>query len=367
MKKFIIVALITAIAPLIGQQNASSLCNGQSNLCNKRFNDITFPSTHNSTSLESAPGKGPSVASNQDLPVATQLAQGIRGFKINLNSSSDNSTIMACHGMTRDQVYEYSDNLFNLLPSQGFLKDIMTGIKNLFYPFYRDIILHALHEAYGSSAKPGPVVFNACVLDATAVTLISFFQEIKTFLDQHRNEVITIMLDDFGYKNPVAVNQAVEASGLGQYAYVQDKSKEWPTLGQMIESNKRAVLFLPVDAGVNAPLLNHNQDFIYSSNWNFTKTQDLLDDAAVPNSQLFQERAAGVQNKIFVVDHFIVPFIAGLKSFAQQVNANPILTDRIVRLYKAAGKKPNFIRVDFYEYGNLFDVVNKLNSNTLVP
>jgi hypothetical protein len=43
------------------------------------------------------------------------------------------------------------------------------------------------------------------------------------------------------------------------------------------------------------------------------------------------------------------------------VNHNPLFIDRAEQCRTESGRLPNFVTVDFYDIGDLFDVVDSLN------
>ena len=85
-------------------------------------------------------------------------------------------------------------------------------------------------------------------------TVQDYLTTVKQFLDANPNEVITLL-----FTNPDALSlpdqwePAFVNSGINDLAYVPPslpvKQSDWPTLGDMIDSGKRVVVFL--DAGAN--------------------------------------------------------------------------------------------------------------------
>jgi hypothetical protein len=84
-----------------------------------------------------------------------------------------------------------------------------------------------------------------------------YLKKVKTFLDANPNEVLTLL-----FTNPEGLDlktvwaPAFEAAGIDKLAFVPPtlgtpvKASAWPTLGQMIDSGKRVVVFL--DAGADS-------------------------------------------------------------------------------------------------------------------
>jgi len=70
----------------------SGLCNGYEELCDRRFDEVTFLMTHNAmSSLEDG-----WAAANQRYNVNTQLADGVRGFM--LDTYDLDGVPYLCHG-----------------------------------------------------------------------------------------------------------------------------------------------------------------------------------------------------------------------------------------------------------------------------
>lgn len=66
-------------------------CNGYAALCDKRFNEVTFPATHNSMSNAADEW----VVPNQSFAIPRQLSDGIRAFLIDIHQPED--TLLLCH------------------------------------------------------------------------------------------------------------------------------------------------------------------------------------------------------------------------------------------------------------------------------
>lgn len=64
---------------------AQQACNGMAKLCDRRFDQVVFPTTHNSTALEVGSGPNPVLfVPNQNRTIEEQLNDGVRGFMIDL-------------------------------------------------------------------------------------------------------------------------------------------------------------------------------------------------------------------------------------------------------------------------------------------
>lgn len=94
---------------------------------------------------------------------------------------------------------------------------------------------------------------TSCLLfDGGAVS--DYLSSVKAYLDANPNEVVTmIFTNPDGLSLPDLWEPAFKSSGISDLAYVPPstpvKQSDWPTLGEMIDSGKRVVVFL--DAGAN--------------------------------------------------------------------------------------------------------------------
>lgn len=113
-------------------------------------------------------------------------------------------------------------------------------------------LCHTRCVLLSSSAKPSSQFLRSCAL-YDGGTLLAFLTTVKTWLDAHPTEVVTLL-----FTNPDNVAPSVWApifvsAGMANYASVPPAAKvawgNWPTLGGLIDSGKRAVVFM--DYGAN--------------------------------------------------------------------------------------------------------------------
>lgn len=81
-------------------------CNGYAQLCSRRIDQVAFAGTHNSMSAADSPGW---LIANQARPIARQLDDGIRAFKISTHYAVGNSpgrirTDIAAEGQRANRV-----------------------------------------------------------------------------------------------------------------------------------------------------------------------------------------------------------------------------------------------------------------------
>jgi hypothetical protein len=175
-----------------------------------------------------------------------------------------------------------------------------------------------------------------------------YLNDIKYFLDNNPNEILTIILETYTSSN--AIENEINKVGLLKYLHTQDVNSLWPKLQTMIDSNKRLVILSDKNDA------NEKQSW-YHYVWNF----------AVENKygEINCEFNRGnPENSLFIFNHFITS-LTGNKENANKVNSFKYLMNHITNCKDLKNKFPNFITVDFYEIGESIDVVSKLNSTEM--
>ncbi|ORY06437.1 PLC-like phosphodiesterase, partial [Basidiobolus meristosporus CBS 931.73] len=271
--------------------NLLKSCNGYSELCSRRFNEVTYATTHNSYSLV------PNLAGNQNNRISKQLKDGIRGLMLDLHlTPEDPKTIKLCH----------------------------TDCK---------------------------------LLDAG--TLSTTLQEINSFLYNNPGEVLTIFLENFSMIPVDLIATVFMQNDLHKYALTQAPEMPWPTLRQMIQSNKRLVIFIDNKTDPRFPWIHHEFTYAWESPY------------SVPSNSHFNcsiDRPKNQPRPIFVLNHFAftelnigrgnisIPAL----NIASHTNGNQ-LNLHVQQCTKERNQIPNFIAVDFYKVGDVFKATAQLN------
>ncbi|MCJ1435491.1 hypothetical protein MMC27_004865 [Xylographa pallens] len=207
-----------------------------------------------------------------------------------------------------------------------------------------------------------------------AGTAEAYFTNVTTWLAANPNDVVTILVvngDSVSVKN---FTGPIEFSGLSKYAYIPPiipmNITDWPTLGELILKNQRAVIFMDYEANQTTvpyildefsqmwetPFDPTNQTFpcavqrppgisntqarerMYLANHNLNKAMNLLGDTIlVPDTALLNQTNAA----------------SGYGSLGVAAN----------NCAATWGRPPNFLLVDYYDVGNgsVFDIAAQLN------
>lgn len=268
---------------------APTACNGLPALCDRRYDQVAYVTTHNAMSNADEGWAAP----NQNHGIERQLLDGVRALMPDLwygdGDATDPATVYLCHGIC--------------------------------------------------------AIGNRSLADALS--------GIRTFLDAHPREVVTIIFES--YVKAADVASVFEAAGLLPYLHVQVAGEPWPTLSAMVESGRRLVVFTDHDAGT--PAWYHDVwAHAFETHWSAKTIDDFTCD---PNR-------GDPANALFILNHFLTdPF--ALPALAATANANPFFLDRALQCQAARERLPNFLTVDFYDIGDVFDVASTLNGGPPRP
>ena len=255
-------------------------CNGHAELCDRPFDEVAYPMTHNAMSNAEAGWISP----NQNFGLTRQLSDGIRG--VMLDTYEEDGELLLCHVI--------------------------------------------------------------CL--AGSQPLVEGLQEITSFLQGNPEEVVSII-----FENDITNAQTADAfedSGLIDFVYAHDIGEPWPTLAELVAAGTRLVVFqetLPQEA--EYPWLMNIWDHAWETPFSFSTPEDFTCD---PNR-------GDPANPLFLFNHFLTAPLGGSPDLAEMVNYNPLFIDRAHECEAENDDFANFIAVDFYDIGDLFDVVDDLN------
>ena len=181
--------------------------------------------------------------------------------------------------------------------------------------------------------------------------MVEALSEMKDFLDSNPNEILTIIFES--YISPIEAETVFEESGLIDYVYAPaPEQTEWPTLEEMINANHKMVVFTsPWDAGAPDWYLEEWR-YCWETPWHVTELEGF--DCSINNGSQ--------ENDVFILNHFLYGnFDLPTEELSAQANANPFLYERASSCLEETGRMPNFITVNHYSIGDVFEAVNQLN------
>jgi hypothetical protein len=172
----------------------------------------------------------------------------------------------------------------------------------------------------------------------------------------HPNEIITLILEDYSSANSLDI--AIENVGLSSFLYSDlDNTSYWPTLQEMIDLDQRLILFTDNNE-INAPETHYYiWDFAVESNFENISMNDFS----------CEFNRGEEQNDLFIFNHFLSNYQLYLTNpeiylnEIQQINDPIYLSQRLSECILETEKFPNFIVVDFVDFGQPNQAVDELN------
>ena len=312
-----------------------SRCNGHAELCDRAFDEVALPATHNSMSV---PLSG-WFASLQERPIKGQLEDGIRGLLFDTH---------------------YADRLAN-----GRTRTYFGGAEEMQSQIKQDGVSQAGVDAAlrlrdrlgfrGSGERGMYLCHTFCELGSTP--LAGVLEDIHDFLVTHPGDVLVVINQD--YVTPSDFASALTDAGLATYALEPPRGSAWPTLREMIEQDRRLVVLAENQAGA-APWYQLVYDRLTQETpFSFARTRELTDPGNLQASCGPNRGPAGAP--LFLVNHWINTDPLPRPGNAAIVNAYEPLLRRARACRRIRGQPVNLLAVDFYERGDVFKVVDALN------
>jgi hypothetical protein len=208
----------------------------------------------------------------------------------------------------------------------------------------RDGIRAMLIDSY-SYQGTGYLCHRTCLIGGNK-KLGDALDEIVEFLRSNPNEVLAFVIED----NLSAADTAAAfmASQLAGFVYVHPGGP-WPTLREMIESGHRVVVGAEM-GGPPPDWYHHFYDLAWDTPYTFKNTSEFS----------CAQNRGDRKNPLFLLNHWIEnPFAS--ESLSATANAHDTLLGRARQCQTESGKLPNFVAVNHYSIGDLFQVVRELN------
>ncbi|RUS14272.1 PLC-like phosphodiesterase, partial [Endogone sp. FLAS-F59071] len=213
-----------------------------------------------------------------------------------------------------------------------------------------------------------PAGIELCFASCSALdagSLVTILEQISLFLIENPSEVVTIFWNN-AQNVPLSTLQTVyQQSGLMGSVYQQPTgSLDWPTLGDMVTSNKRVVNFIDSGADSNYPWLHMEYLYVWETSSNNPDTSSFSSCAiSVPAQPVSPTTMLNVMNHYLTTNVTIDgQMVAGpqFPDTTSSTNAQS-LADQGVLCRKDYVRNPAFLTVDFYDEGGPFQVAAALN------
>ncbi|KAM5352441.1 hypothetical protein ACJ41O_005164 [Fusarium nematophilum] len=286
-------------------------CNNYVEFCRRKYSNITMIGAHNSPFVR--PGNS---GSNQELPVRTQLNDGIRFIQAQIQWPSNSSVPHFCH--------------------------------------------------------------SSCdLLDAGPIT--EWLTEVRRWVDEHPYDVVTILLGNGNYSHPDLYAPYIEQTGILKYAYrapfLPMALDDWPTLEDMILRGNRVVMFIDYVADQKkypwlldefpqmweTPFDPLDRDFPCT-----VQRPPNLSDKSAKDRLYLHNHNLNAEFNVFGAE-ILVPAVALLNE-TNDVEGYGSLGLAANNCRSDWGRAPNILNVDYYNYGSfpgsVFEVAAQMNNVT---
>ncbi len=269
---------------------------------------------------------------------------------VNFNFAQCNLYPELCNKKYDEVAYLTTHNAFNASEDGFTLGNHTFGLERQLNDGVRSLMLDVYDENGVATMYHG---FSAL----GTMTLYDGLEIIKAFLDNNPNEVITIIFES--YVNSDLIESDLESAGLIDELFVKDENSDWPTLQEMIDLQKRLVVFS--DRTADSP----GQEWHHYV-WDYAVETHFSNHSLA--SFTCDYNRGNAENDLFILNHFVTDEQLGVGEIDSSAlaNDNPFLINRAMECQEINNKFPNFVTVDFYELGNAFDAVNILNEVSFV-
>ena len=303
-------------------------CNGHVELCDRPYNDVSFPATHNSMSAQDGYRW---FIPEQPTGVMGQLDDGVRVFLIDswYGQMSNRPPIVA-----------------NTEDSRA---TAMAAAEREYGP---DVVNSALRVRDSLNLAPvGPVKQYLCheLCELGSTEWEPLMVQVAAWMQAHPREVVTFFVQD--QVKPADVETTLRNAGLYDMLYTPEPGKPWATLGEMIDSGHRLVwLHENVGGGPERPWLLDGNVWSQDTPYEFHSVADF--------SCTHLRGAADAP--LFLVNHWLSNFSNRLRD-AKAANSEDVLLTRLEKCRAERGMIPNYVAVDYYSLGDLFSSVDRIN------
>jgi hypothetical protein len=177
--------------------------------------------------------------------------------------------------------------------------------------------------------------------------LVDGLKDIAAFLQENPGEVVALLIED--YLPASDTDEAFADAGLQPFLYTHASAQPWPTLAEMIARGQRLVV-MAQNGRPPPPWYHAMWDLLWDTPYAFRNEGEFS----------CRENRGKRSNDLFLMNHWIENPVPDPRLSAT-ANTRDRLLDRARRCQSESGKLPNFVAVNHYSLGALFEVVRILN------
>jgi hypothetical protein len=326
------IGVTTAIALSWGAPNvrASGIltCNGYTQLCDRRLDQVAFAGTHNSMSAADSPGW---YIANQERTIAQQLQDGIRAIKI-----STHYGIADAAGHVRTDIKREGKRLNRV--SEKLSPSARTALQRL---------SGALGFGSGGGGQRDIYLCHT-LCEAGSARMVDFLGTIKRFMDMNPGQVMIFFDEDYVAERDL--QKVFQRAGLFSQLATLQPGKPLPTLRQLITSGRNIVVF------AQEPTDPH-----YTWDMNgFQWIQDTPLGAVKPSQFTCNVFRGSRSNPLLMMNNWADVFPPRASPNIPLVKKQ-FIVERGNQCRTERGMLPNLILTDFYDRGDVPGAAAQLN------
>jgi hypothetical protein len=303
---------------------SGQVCNGSAQLCPRGYDEVSYVTTHNAMSAADQPGW---FLAEQPHALTRQLDGGARAVMIDV--------------WRAQPAGEYVSSLsVNLTEGRAELEES-------FEPEVIDAALRVVESLIGPPTGPPDLFMCHGLCEIGATELEPTLGSLRVWLDTNPDEVVTVIVEN----HVPAADVAAAFVDAGLEPYLHTPTDSWPSLAEMITSGRRLVVMTEEGSGGDAaPWLRNAFDLTQDTPYTFPTAADFS----------CERNRGGPDAPLLLVNHWLSGFDS-IVTAAQQVNVADVLGERVSQCQRERGMLPNFVGVNYYDIGDVVDVVDDLN------
>lgn len=320
-------------AKAAAESAAARSCLGREDWCDLRLDEVTLPGSHNSMS---SPGYAGWLFAEQIEPIGGQLRAGVRALLIDAHYGRKSSVRVP--GSNVQLVITDIASEFTVpgaeLPDESIRKKAEE--------------LAASAPSSGSGKRDVYLCHNYCELGS--VRMLDEMVSVRRFLESNPSEIVTIVVQDaVASADVVAV---MEAAGLTDMVATLVPGAPLPTLGELVDSNRRLLVFAERGDDNSPDWYHAAYDWFQETVYKFDSIKGFTCEA----------NRGSADNPLFLMNHWVSssPPDPGL---AAKANNRAVLNQRLEQCRRDRGLVPNVIAADFATKGDVVAVAADLTGN----
>ena len=315
-------------------------CNGSLELCDRTYDEVATPATHNSMSAATYPGWN---FAQQEAGIAAQLRAGIRGLLIDAYPGTETKG-----GIIKTDFSSISAGKREAIENAVGERSLEAALR--------------IRDRLVGSAEDGARGVYLChgFCEVGAISIDRGFAEIQAFVEANPDEVVTVVVED--YVPPADIEAAAARTGLDDYVYEGPVGQPWPTLQEMIDSGGRVLMLAENEADTDEVPWYHPayESLVQETPYSFGRARQLTSPEELEAS--CEPNRGSPDALVFLINHWIDTSPAPRPSNAAKVNKRGVLLDRIHQCETQRDLGATLIAIDFFEEGDLFGAVAALNA-----